>query len=100
MTRAARHSDEATAFPTQLCHNVGQSTFCPRGDTHMSINEFESVAVIDTRDKKLTSMVRRIWLRDLLVRPVAAPRSTTLPPRFPHQKIPAGLSRLGINSFL
>jgi len=57
----------------------------------MSINEFESVAVIDTRDKKLTSMVRRIWLRDLLVRPVAAPRSTTLPPRFPHQKIPAGL---------
>ena len=66
----------------------------------MSINEFESVAVIDTRDKKLTSMVRRIWLRNLLVRPDAATRRPTLPLRFPHQKIPAGLSRLGINCFL
>jgi len=66
----------------------------------MSINEFESVAVIDTGDKKVTSMVRRIWLRNLLVRPGAAPRRPTLPSRFAHQKIPAGLSRLGINSFL
>ena len=46
----------------------------------MSINEFESVAVIDTRDEKLTSMVRRVSLRNLLIRPTVATRSLTLPP--------------------
>lgn len=44
----------------------------------MRINDFESVAVIDTRDKELTSLVRRVSLSNLLVRTTER-RSLTLP---------------------
>jgi hypothetical protein len=50
------------------------------GYKQMSFNEFESVAVIDTADGKRTSMVRRVSLRNRLIRPTVATGSPMLPP--------------------